>query len=204
MTGNDHQQYGGNKQNLENDALDRELDKLLVRFAVVEPRAGLEQRILANLRAQEHSLARPLWYWPTLGVAAAVVIVAVVSMLWRSGKPTLAITSHQPTTVQANRQTGTDAANNNLDSPVRPVPITTNRLASQGVRRSRYIVPSAPKLDQFPSPQPLSAQEQILASYVSKFQEDATLVARARMESLQKDVLEEAENASPDRETGMN
>lgn len=53
-------------------------------------------------------------------------------------------------------------------------------------------VPSPPKLAQFPSPQPLSEQERILASYVAKYPEHAALVAQARAEALQQDSEEEA------------
>jgi hypothetical protein len=46
-----------------------------------------------------------------------------------------------------------------------------------------------PKLDQFPSPQPLTEQERILASYVALDPEHAALIAEARTEAL----LREAE-----------
>jgi hypothetical protein len=51
---------------------------------------------------------------------------------------------------------------------------------------------STPKLAQFPSPQPLSEQERILASYVAKYPEQAALVAQARAQALQQDREEEA------------
>jgi hypothetical protein len=52
-----------------------------------------------------------------------------------------------------------------------------------------------PKLDQFPSPQPLSEQEKILANYVARFHDEALLVARARSESLQRDREEDMRQA---------
>jgi hypothetical protein len=69
------------------------------------------------------------------------------------------------------------------------------------VGRPREAVASAPKLDQFPSPQPLNEQENILVSYVAKFQDHAALVARARMESLRQELTDEASDAI-DHETG--
>jgi hypothetical protein len=54
-----------------------------------------------------------------------------------------------------------------------------------------------PKLDQFPSPQPLSEQEKILASYVQEYPENAVLLARARTEALRKDQLEETQAFPP-------
>jgi hypothetical protein len=48
-----------------------------------------------------------------------------------------------------------------------------------------------PKLDQFPSPRPLSEQEKLLQSYVAEYPERAVLIARARTEALRQDQLEE-------------
>ena len=49
----------------------------------------------------------------------------------------------------------------------------------------------APKLEQFPSPQPLSEQEKLLQNYVAENPEQAVLLARARTEALRQDQLEE-------------
>ena len=49
----------------------------------------------------------------------------------------------------------------------------------------------APKLEQFPSPQPLSEQEKILARYVNTYPEHAALIAQARTEELRRDSAEE-------------
>jgi hypothetical protein len=58
------------------------------------------------------------------------------------------------------------------------------------------VAESAPKLAQFPSPQPLSEQEQILASYVARYPDSAALVAEARAAALQQDLEEEAAAAA--------
>jgi len=47
-----------------------------------------------------------------------------------------------------------------------------------------------PKLDQFPSPQPLTEQEKILASYVARFHAQAVLIARVANEEIQQDRAE--------------
>jgi len=60
------------------------------------------------------------------------------------------------------------------------------------------VVASTPKLEQFPSPQPLSEQEQILMSYVAKYPEKAALIAQARAEALQRDREEELAEAAKD------
>jgi hypothetical protein len=57
-------------------------------------------------------------------------------------------------------------------------------------------VATAPKLDQFPSPQPLSEQEKLLWNYVAQHPERAGLVAEARMESLERDAEERRQLAA--------
>jgi len=58
------------------------------------------------------------------------------------------------------------------------------------------ILAAQPKLEQFPSPRPLSEQERILASYVERYPETAELVAKARAAASLQDSLEEAAEAS--------
>jgi hypothetical protein len=67
--------------------------------------------------------------------------------------------------------------------------------------RTTNIGVNSPKLDQFPSPQPLSEQEEILANYVGKYPEHAILIARARNEALQRDQLEEMKLSSVEDST---
>jgi hypothetical protein len=58
-----------------------------------------------------------------------------------------------------------------------------------------------PKLERFPSPRPLSEQEQMLASYVENHPQTAALVAEVRAKALKRDLDEEAaEGASGDME----
>ena len=63
------------------DALDRLLDGALAQYSQVEPRAGLEERVLANLRSQPAH--RPWWMWVAIPAAvAAVVLVAIMKSCW--------------------------------------------------------------------------------------------------------------------------
>ena len=58
-------------------------------------------------------------------------------------------------------------------------------------------------MDQFPSPHPLSEQEQILAMYINQDPEHAALIAEARMETLRQDEAEKMRLASEnDKEIG--
>ena len=60
----------------ENDDLGHDLDAVLAKYAAAEPRAGLEERILANLRAEQtHGPDRTWWRWAIAGALAVVVVV---------------------------------------------------------------------------------------------------------------------------------
>ncbi len=61
------------------------------------------------------------------------------------------------------------------------------------------VAAASPKLDQFPSPQPLSEQEKILTNYVAQYPEHAVLIARARSEDLRRDAEEELRPEGADR-----
>src|SRR6202171_4819089 len=80
------------------DALDRELDAALAQHGAVEPRAGLEQRVLTNLQAEREKIAsRTWWRWPvTVALAAAVTIAVGVSLTWRSAKTSTGVSGVCP------------------------------------------------------------------------------------------------------------
>ncbi len=169
----------------EDERLDRELDAALAKYASIEPRAGLEDRVLANLRSEwENAAARVWWHWPALGVAAAVLVVAAVFLMRRPGKPTPDITAHQPAaTSQGDKQPETRIASNDAGSPAHPtVPQGATRPPRHSVR-PHAIVANGPRLDRFPSPRPLSDEEKLLVRYVRDFPQDAVMIARAQAES---------------------
>ncbi len=168
--------------------LDRVLNTGLSMYARVEAREGLEQRILSNLRSQETSTHSNWWAW---GLAAAVLAVIIVAVAWRfNGHPRPSIANH-PATQQtpeghvAPRKTGSSIAQN-----VAPVRHPVARRTGPGKTN--------PKLNQFPSPQPMSEQEELLAMYISQDPEHAALIAEARMEALRQDEAEKMRIASAD------
>ena len=167
----------------DNDALGRDLDAALAKYAAVEPRAGLEDRVLANLRAEQSAVPeRAWWRWSVPGALAAVVIVAL-ALAWRSGKPSHPVVTRQSSPpAQSARDQGNpvvaSAGTNHLPPQASSSPLAR---ASHHVRREA-VAAAAPKLDQFPSPQPLSEQELALVRYVSEFPQEATLIARAQEE----------------------
>jgi len=187
-----------NSEDLKHDKLDRELDAALAKFAAVEPRTGLEERILANLRAEQgRAIKRSWWRWPAIAALAAMILV-VVSVVWKSAKPEQNMTAqHPPVTTHVNEH----VANNGGRSLVHRHAAGTGRsqVKPQAISRQTAAVAS-PKLEQFPSPRPLSEQERILESYVANFPEHATLIARARTEALRRDAAEEMTDGEAESE----
>lgn len=154
--------------------LDRVLDAALAKYAAVEPRVGLEERVLASLRAEQAWVPeRAWWRWIAAGALAAVVVVAL-ALAGRSGRPHAPVIANQPTVVAPSvQQPGTQATSNS--GAIRKAPIRRSR--------PRVEIAANPKLDQFPSPRPLSEQEQLLVRYVHEFPEEAVLIAKAQAES---------------------
>lgn len=182
------------------DDLDRLLDAALAKYAQVEPRAGLENRVLATLHAERSQVPQRAWWrWSVAGAVAVVVVVAVV-LAWRSGKFHGREIARHPSIsapgVELPASGAGPEAGKSDDHPPAPGPAPKHILH----RAHATAVASAnPKLDQFPSTQPLSEQEKLLENYVAKYPARAVLLARARLEALQRDQLEEM-NAFPSRD----
>lgn len=170
--------------------LDHEVEAALAKYAAVEPRAGLEERILASLRAERVENSRVIgWLWCAVG-ALAVVIFAL-ALVWRSSTlHTPPIATHHGTgapSVIPSRPPGIPEVGTKTAQPLKLQPSV--RRATILTRRVS-VAAANPKLDRFPSPQPLGAQEQILQDYVADYPEQAVLIARARNEALQRDAEE--------------
>jgi hypothetical protein len=179
-----------------NMSAERRLDAALKRYGDAEPRPGLENRVLANLHAEEARLAiSPMWWRP---VAAALTIAVLTggALLLRQ-KPDIAgiPISSQAASVSRDQEPQLAAA-----------PASRPHGASRQPRRSRSYSHSAqpsssePRLEQFPAPTPLSEQEEMLARYVRLHRQEAILVARARAELLKQE-LERFTQQSPSKLT---
>ena len=169
---------------------DQWLESALIQFGRAEPRVGLENRLLANLRAERAQayLRRP--WWRALGMVASLAAILVAVRVEERDR------ERKPESTAATSTTNRAEARE-LVQP-RPIPQIVHPAREVVLRRPAHrptrdlAVASTPKLAQFPSPQPLSEQERILASYVAKYPEHAALVAQARAEALQQDSEEEA------------
>jgi hypothetical protein len=179
----------------ENDVLGRELNAALAKYADVEPRAGLETRVLANMQTERARVSDPAWWRWSCATALAAVIVVAFALAWRSGKPSHPVVANHPSTAtQSTKEPATHAASNREENEVRPTrPTLSHKVAAQ--RSDSPVMASAqPKLDHFPSPQPPSQQELALRRYVSQFPQEATLIARAQ-EEYEKEIQQQMKDA---------
>ncbi len=181
-----------------------ELEAALALYASVAPRDGLEQRVLANLRG-EREADRGGWsrWWlagTSVAVAMVVVMVGARIVLRKAPDPTVvAVSPGVPPQIRALPHEDIDAhfPKTLMEKPAeRPKPVGREKGSRVHGPVEQSVIPAAqPKLEQFPSPQPLSEQEKILASYVERYPETAELVAKARAAESLKDSLEEAAEA---------
>ena len=161
------------------DDLDRLLDEVLARYATVEPRVGLEERVLANLRSEHTPVAdRAWWRWGVVAVAALVVIAAFAA--WKTTGPSNSvIVNHR----RVETQPGPARTAQIAKSPKERNPPHLRPSKQQSQKSRATAVGADPKLDVFPSPQPLTEEELALAQYVRNFPSDARLVAQAQQTS---------------------
>jgi hypothetical protein len=173
---------GRQVRQVRNDALEHELDAALSKYAEVEPRRGFEQRLLANLRVERERTPLEVWWrWPAAGAMTVVVLILALFMSWRTRE------SQVGNATEASREVPKGKLANLPSQPAASVGTAVRKRP----RRSTAVVPTAPRLEQFPSPRPLSEQEEILARYVATYPEHAILVARARAEALRRDAVDQ-------------
>lgn len=181
------------------DELDRMLDTALAKYAAAEPRTGLEDRVLANLRAERTRIPVHAWWRWSVPAALAVVIVAL-ALAWRSGKSSLPVVAdHSTAQMQGTKEPLKQTVSDIERGGVRSVESGPARNKTGHHYRPSVEIAIHPKLDQFPSPQPLSEQEIALARYAHQFPQEATLLARAQVE-YEKEIQRQMTDARP--ETG--
>jgi hypothetical protein len=172
------------------------LDAALRQYGTVEPRAGLEARVLTNIRIEQERRGERRWNWmPALSAIAVAGSLGAIMFLIR--KPDVT-----PQVVAIHAAPGLIAKD--ASGGVKPLadrPSTSfSRRKPRPTPRTIVSADDSPKLDQLPSPRPLSEQEEILARYVRERPQEARLVARAQAELLQRDWLEvEKQNGAPER-----
>jgi hypothetical protein len=177
----------------EHDRLNHVLDVALTRYGAVEPGAGLEQRLLSRLRSETRTIPiRAWWRWSAAGALASLLVIACLPA-WQSGGPAKTVAQHQPSAPIEILTPPSTSATSSVPGPVR---FPSARAAHARPRRSHPLAAVArePKLDQFPSPRPLSEEELALTRYVKQFPSEAIVVARAQ-EDFEKELLQQEKDA---------
>jgi hypothetical protein len=159
------------------DRLDQWLERALHEYGSAEPRVGLENRILVNLAAQKAQVADRRRWWLAIGTATAMA--AVVIAVWLGSGAN-----------DRGKSIGSSAFNapsTKHEASTQPVAkrATANAAVQRRLRphRATAVELAEPKLSQFPSPRPLSEQEQMLTRYVREFHQEAVIVAQAEAQA---------------------
>jgi hypothetical protein len=143
--------------------IDDMLDSLLANYSSAEPRPGLESRILANLRDAEKKASQGWWNfkWIWAGVVAAAIIIAAVliSGRHRVEPPTHVIVKTSPAVPQPEIQPHTPIARQETARIHRRKPSTVP------IVRQNATLALSERPAVFPTPTPLSEQEQLLLRY---------------------------------------
>jgi len=174
----------------EGDELDRELNAALVDYSAVAPRPGIEARVLANLRTPQAQASFFAWWRRGAWATIMTIVIMAAALLWKSEVRRRRAGVNPPPAATRLRDSSTQVAVDRGEEnsiPDRPVPnrsAPTHRALHR--RRSTAAGPPTPKLDVFPSPQPLSAEELALARYIERFPQEAIMIARMQEEYRQK------------------
>jgi hypothetical protein len=141
---------------------DRWLDGALKQYGEAEPRAGLERRILANLCNAEQASMRGWKSWAALA-AVGLVIGAVIFVVQPSRDVPRIVVSTRARTQAASENLGQEPPiSTEASSAPKAVPHSARRRQVFAIRLAKAV----PQLDQFPSPQPVSAQDKPLLQYL--------------------------------------
>ena len=135
--------------------VDRWLDEALRQYAQIARCEGLENRVLANLRTRRDTSAYD-WRW--MPVFVGVIVIASLAIFWpkQPSQPVTKTAEVLPPPLQATKP---------VSQIVPKIPSNPQRhFAVEPAQASTNL--AAPKLDQFPSPRPLSQQEELLLAYV--------------------------------------
>ena len=137
------------------DELDRRIDSALAGYADAEPLEGIEGRVMRRVRA---ATRRRAFAWAAAAAAAVIVMTVIVVRTPRgpAAKPD-------------------EIARVVVPMPTQPVPAVekqpaaTKRRAKSRARRPERL----PKLELFPSPSPMTAEERVLAAFVARYPKEA-------------------------------
>lgn len=166
----------------EKDHLDRMLESSLLSYGDAELEPGLAERILARVSSEQRPKEQARGWrnrfvlWAALPAAACLLLSLV---LWKPAGPK--VIQHSGSLPEsASTNTGSKAPE--VEIVTRPAPKIKTRMPLQ---HSRAVAESAvpPKLDVFPRPKPLSAEEQALYAFATQVPEEQRQAVLAAQKS---------------------
>lgn len=164
--------------NFHKENVERWLDEALAEYGKAEPRTGLEARMLARLSAEQSRSRRRLW-WRIFALGTVALMAFAFAWTVHLGRKQVSESPVAKGSVRAPDR-GTNHDHHRLEESDRHMPSGSRKRGKPA------------RLEQFPSPTPLTDQEKMLALYVRDFPEKAALVARAQAELHRQDELEMA------------
>ena len=148
--------------------IDEMLDSLLASYSSVEPRPGLETRILANLRDSARRKELGGWWklkWIWVGAAAATAAIIVAAVLINGGRhiapPTNVVVKTSQPAPRPGMQSHVPVAHEEASMIHHHHPLLPKQ--KQNVALALKEWPAI-----FPTPSPLSEQEKLLLSYFAR------------------------------------
>lgn len=167
-------------KHLDNQFDDVRLEELLKKHGAIEPRAGLEARVFARLATERTQPSKLDWRWGFVVATLALGVVAGVVFIVGKPAPRHETATHSTPTVSPSQPKTLSAALSTKhghvsQSSIRQKPPITAQPAAE------------PRLEQFPSPTPLTEQEQLLAHYIKEQRHEAVMIARGQAESANKE-----------------
>ncbi len=143
-----------------NQFVDELLDASLRRYSQVEPRAGLEERLLAGVPEQAQRFAWPSWAWIPATATAAILLAALAFYATRQtpAPPVPSVARQIPApTVPA-------------PAPVVSAPAPHPNVSRMRVERTESPgrLGAGPRLETFPARAPLSEQERLLLQFMQQ------------------------------------
>ncbi|MGH9509228.1 MAG: hypothetical protein ACRD2M_04770 [Terriglobales bacterium] len=146
------------------------LDPSLAAYSAVEPRAGLEQRVLARLADESHPAAWHAWRWVPAGALAIIALLAGVLLSPRKETTAPPVTQVHP-------------AATNLSTPPTPAAPAPVLVAAPAPKVPMFQTNDVTvRAGQFPRPGPLTEEERHLMSYLNAAPKEV-LVAAVRSDS---------------------
>jgi hypothetical protein len=165
------------------DEMESQLNEALTRYSMSEPRSGLEQRVLAKLQTVACDESHAVSWWWTLAAAMAclLVVIGALQIAWRNNRGV----AEQQVSTHAGVVPG-NAIEAGVTQPgaiSQPQPLSHRAQVITRINPSKSpglsIGEEAPKLAQFPAPEPLSPREALLVRYVGSDPQNAELMAEA-------------------------